>query len=97
MLLALAVITALVGGIGLMGALSIAVVERTREISVLRAIGATTPALRRMLILEGVNQGFLAGSPPYRAHVYWGVERPPLWARRSLRSIWIISTIDGLC
>lgn len=60
MLLALAVITAVVGGIGLMGALSIAVVERTREIGVLRAIGATTPDLLRMLMLEGVAQGLFS-------------------------------------
>jgi putative ABC transport system permease protein len=60
MLLVLAVITAVVGGIGLMGALSIAVVERTRELGVLRAIGATTPDLLRMLILEGVAQGLIS-------------------------------------
>ncbi len=39
-----------------MGALSISVIERTREIGVLRAIGAQTPHLMRMLILEGVAQ-----------------------------------------
>lgn len=39
MLLALAIIVAVVGGIGLMGVLSISVVERTKEIGVLRAIG----------------------------------------------------------
>jgi putative ABC transport system permease protein len=57
MLLVLAIMTALVGGIGLMGALSMSVVERTREIGVMRAIGAQTPHLMRMLILEGVVQG----------------------------------------
>jgi putative ABC transport system permease protein len=56
MLLILALMTALVGSIGLMGALSISVIERTREIGVLRAIGAQTPHLMRMLILEGVAQ-----------------------------------------
>lgn len=40
MLLELSVVVAVVGGIGLMGTLSIAVVERTREIGVLRAVGA---------------------------------------------------------
>ncbi len=60
MLLMLAVMTALVGGIGLMGALSLSVVERTREIGVMRAIGARTPHLMRMLILEGVVQGFVS-------------------------------------
>ncbi len=40
MLLSLAIVVAVVGGIGLMGSLSIGVVERTREIGVMRAIGA---------------------------------------------------------
>ncbi len=60
MLLVLAVMTALVGGIGLMGTLSMSVVERTREIGVMRAIGAQTPQLMRMLILEGVAQGVVS-------------------------------------
>ncbi len=57
MLLALAVIMAIVGGIGLMGSLSISVTERTREIGVMRAIGAKTPVIMGMLIMEGVLQG----------------------------------------
>lgn len=60
MLLALAVIMAIVGGIGLMGALSISVAERTKEIGVLRAIGAKTPVIMGMLILEGVLQGVIS-------------------------------------
>ncbi len=56
-LLALAVIMAIVGGIGLMGSLSISVTERTKEIGVMRAIGAKTPVIMGMLILEGVLQG----------------------------------------
>lgn len=60
MLLVLALMTALVGGIGLMGALSMSVVERTREIGVMRAIGARSPHLIQMLMIEGVAQGFLS-------------------------------------
>lgn len=60
MLLALAVIMAMVGGIGLMGALSISVAERTKEIGVMRAIGAKTPVIMAMLILEGVLQGVIS-------------------------------------
>jgi putative ABC transport system permease protein len=41
-LLVMAVLTALVGGIGLMGMLSINVLERSKEIGVMRAIGAGT-------------------------------------------------------
>ncbi len=60
MLLALAVILALVGGIGLMGALSISVVERTREIGVMRAVGAKSGTITGMLVMEGILQGLLS-------------------------------------
>lgn len=60
MLLALAVIVALVGGIGLMGSLSISVVERTREIGVMRAIGAQSGTMMGMFVMEGVLQGLFS-------------------------------------
>jgi putative ABC transport system permease protein len=60
MLYGLAVIVALVGGIGLMGSLSISVVERTREIGVMRAIGARSGTIMGMLMMEGVLQGLLS-------------------------------------
>ncbi len=60
MLLALAIIVAIVGGIGLMGSLSISVVERTREIGVMRAIGAKTPTIMGMFVMEGVLQGLFS-------------------------------------
>ncbi len=60
MLLALAIIIAVVGGIGLMGALSISVVERTKEIGVLRAVGARSRTIMGMFMLEGVLQGAIS-------------------------------------
>ncbi|MFN8456882.1 MAG: FtsX-like permease family protein [Anaerolineae bacterium] len=60
MLLALAIIVALVGGISLMGALSIGVVERTREIGVMRAIGARSRTIMGMFIMEGILQGLFS-------------------------------------
>ncbi|MBN1994918.1 MAG: ABC transporter permease [Anaerolineae bacterium] len=60
MLLALAVIMALVGGIGLMGSLSISVVERTREIGVMRAVGARSLTIMGMFVMEGVLQGIFS-------------------------------------
>jgi putative ABC transport system permease protein len=59
-LLALAVMIAGVGGIALMGALSIGVVERTKEIGVLRAIGARSRTIMGMFVMEGVLQGVLS-------------------------------------
>jgi putative ABC transport system permease protein len=60
LLLMLAVVMGIVGGIGLMGSLSISVVERTREIGVLRAIGAETPTIVGMFVMEGILQGVLS-------------------------------------
>ncbi len=60
MMLALSIIVALVGGIALMGALSIGVIERTKEIGVLRAVGARSHTILGIFIMEGVLQGFLS-------------------------------------
>lgn len=60
MLFGLAIVMGIVGGIGLMGSLSISVVERTREIGVLRSIGGTSPTIMTMLVLEGVLQGLMS-------------------------------------
>lgn len=60
MILFLAVIMAVVGGIGLMGALSIGVLERTREIGIMRAIGALSGAILGMFLFEGLVQGVLS-------------------------------------
>jgi putative ABC transport system permease protein len=57
MMLALAIIVAIVGGIALMGTLSISVVERTKEIGVLRAVGARSRTIMGMFVMEGVLQG----------------------------------------
>jgi len=60
MLLALAIIVAVVGGISLMGTLSLGVVERTREIGVMRAIGARSRTIMGMFVMEGILQGLLS-------------------------------------
>lgn len=60
MLLVLAVIVAIVGGIGLMGSLWISVIERTKEIGIIRAIGGKTHHITGMFILEAVFQGILS-------------------------------------
>lgn len=60
MLLALSVIVAIVGGIALMGALSIGVIERTKEIGVLRAVGARSHTILGIFVMEGVLQGMIS-------------------------------------
>jgi putative ABC transport system permease protein len=60
MLLGLASMIAAVGAIGLSGNLAISVLQRTREIAVLRAIGANSQAIFKLFMLEGVLHGLLA-------------------------------------
>jgi putative ABC transport system permease protein len=60
MMLSLSIIVAIVGGIALMGSLSIGVIERTKEIGVLRAIGARSRSILGIFVAEGVLQGLLS-------------------------------------
>jgi putative ABC transport system permease protein len=50
----MAVLIAIVGGVGLMGTMSINVLERTREIGVMRSIGADDGDIHRMVVIEGI-------------------------------------------
>lgn len=59
-LFSMAVLLAAVGGLGLMGTMSLNVLERTREIGVMRAIGASDEALLQIVIAEGVLIGLLS-------------------------------------
>ncbi len=60
MLFGLSLVMGVVGGIGLMGSLSISVVERTREIGVLRSIGAENGTIMGMFVMEGALQGLFS-------------------------------------
>ena len=59
-LLFMALLLGIVGGLGLMGTMSINVIERTREIGVMRAIGASDGAVLRIVLLEGVIIGLIS-------------------------------------
>jgi putative ABC transport system permease protein len=60
LLLAVSLLAAAVGGIGLMGTMSINVVERRREIGVMRATGATSLDVAAVFVVEGVVIGALS-------------------------------------
>ena len=60
LLLVMAMLLALVGGLGLMGTMSINVLERTREIGVLRAIGAPNRGVAQVFIREGIAIGIVS-------------------------------------
>ncbi len=60
MLLGLAIMIAAVGAIGLSGTLAISVLQRTKEIAVLRAIGASSKAIFKLFMWEGLFHSLLS-------------------------------------
>jgi putative ABC transport system permease protein len=59
-LLIMAILTAVVGSMGLTGTMGMNVLERTREIGITRAIGADDRAVMRTVIAEGVVIGLIS-------------------------------------
>jgi putative ABC transport system permease protein len=54
------ILFAAAGGLGLMGLMTITVLERSQEIGVIRSIGATESMVVRMVMIEGVFIGILS-------------------------------------
>jgi putative ABC transport system permease protein len=59
-LVLMSVLVLLVGGLGLASTMSINILERTREIGVLRAIGASSSSILKIIVAEGAIIGALS-------------------------------------
>ncbi len=59
-LVIMASVLAVVGGLSLTGTMGMNVMERTREIGVLRAVGANNAAIRQVVVIEGVMVGLIS-------------------------------------
>jgi putative ABC transport system permease protein len=59
-LLVMAALLAIVGSLGLTGTMGINVLERTREIGVLRAVGASNTAISQVVVTEGIVIGLVS-------------------------------------
>jgi putative ABC transport system permease protein len=55
-----AIMLALVGGLGLSGTMSTNVMERSREVGVMRSIGASDGGIQRIFMVEGLFIGFIS-------------------------------------
>jgi putative ABC transport system permease protein len=60
LLLAMVILISIVGGLGLAITMSLNVIERTREIGVLRSLGAQNGVVRRVVIVEGLVIGLIS-------------------------------------
>jgi putative ABC transport system permease protein len=60
LLLMMALLTAVVGSIGLTGTMGMNVLERTREIGVMRAIGAVDSTIVKSVVIEGAFIGLIS-------------------------------------
>jgi putative ABC transport system permease protein len=59
-LMIMAGLLAVVGGLGLAGTMSMNVLERTREIGVLRAVGASNHGVFQVVVVEGLTVGLVS-------------------------------------
>jgi putative ABC transport system permease protein len=59
-LMIMALLITLVGGLGLAGTMSMNVLERTREIGVMRAVGASDGAVLRVVLVEGILMALMS-------------------------------------
>lgn len=59
-LLVMAVLMAVVGALALMGTMGINVLERTREVGIMRSVGAGTMDVVGIFILEGITMGLMS-------------------------------------
>jgi putative ABC transport system permease protein len=69
--LGVSLITLVLGGIGVMNIMLVAVRERTREIGLRKALGATTRSIHRQFIIEGLALTLLSGMLGFAAG--WGL------------------------
>ena len=87
LLATMAVVMAIVGGIALSGVLSINVLERRREIGVMRAIGASTLTIIGLFVGEGLTLALLSWG------IAWPLSVPAGWLMSQALGVIVMSEI----
>jgi putative ABC transport system permease protein len=90
LLASIAAISLIVGGIGIMNIMLVSVTERTREIGVRMALGATGGDIMRQFVTEAVIISLLGGLVGIALGIgaAWGPSASVAWPPRSLRARW---------
>ena len=99
----IAMISMLVGGIGIMNIMLVSVTERTREIGIRRAVGARQADIQRQFLAEAVALALIGGSIGLLGSlsltylVYWAAPtfdmRAPVWI---LIPAFVVSSVTGI-
>ena len=90
LLAGIAVISLLVGGIGVMNIMLVSVTERTREIGLRKALGARPRMIRRQFIVEAAVLGFVGGLCGVTLGALGAVLLPRLTDSTVQLSVWVV-------
>lgn len=97
LIVGVAAISLVVGGIGILAVMLISVKERTREIGVRRAVGATKGHIIRQFLIESVLIGILGGGVGVMVGVgtTWVLQRWGHWTL--ILELWSVGISFGVC